>query len=100
MNIIYKTYLKEKFDSIVERDDFEISKVNFSQMDFLRCKGNVGSQNKLFEAIYALKNHPKIKITRIKNRIKALGDIMINFWYDNKMLAECQLYLQTAKGFS
>lgn len=48
----------------------------------------------------ALKMHPKVKIVRIKNRIQALGDIMVNFWYDDKIVAECQMYLQTVTGIS
>ena len=69
-------------------------------MDFLRCKGNFATKQKIFEAIDAMKKDPNIKIVRIKNRIKVIGDVMVNFWYKERMLGECQLYLQTFEGMS
>jgi len=60
----------------------------FKQQDFLRCRGYFPTRAKLFDSIDALKSHPRCKIIRIKNRIKALGDVMINYWYDENTVAE------------
>jgi len=54
----------------------------------LRCKGFFATPEHIFKAIDALKNHEKVKIVRIKNRIKALGDVMVNYWYGDTVIAE------------
>ena len=68
--------------------EVEYQNKTFKQQDFLRCRGYFPTREKLFEAIDALKTHPKCKLIRIKNRIKALGDVMINYWYDENTIAE------------
>ena len=80
----HKKFINESLESLVEDTEFE-----FSQMDFLRCKGNFATKQKIFEAIDAMKKNPNIKIVRIKNRIKVIGDVMVNFWYKERMLGEC-----------
>ena len=58
-------------------------------MDFLRTKIYLNKEDNLFKAIDLLKNHPRVDIVRIKNRMQAIGDVMINFWYDGTIIAEC-----------
>ena len=77
----------------MENVDFENENASFKQQDYLRCRGYFPSREKLFEAIDALKTHPKCKLIRVKNRIKNLGDVMINYWYDENTIAEAQLVL-------
>jgi len=35
----------------------------------------------------------KFKLVKIKNRIKALQDIMVNFWFEDRLIAEFQMVL-------
>jgi flagellar biosynthesis GTPase FlhF len=63
-----KEAYKDQMEKIMENVNFENENASFKQQDFLRCRGYFPTREKLFEAIDALKTHPKCKLIRIKNR--------------------------------
>ncbi|CDW89774.1 UNKNOWN [Stylonychia lemnae] len=93
----HQNSLAEKFQEISDQD---LDNYSIKQQDFLRCKGYFPTPESIFQAVNAIKNHEGIKLVRIKNRIKALGDVMVNYWYGDNVIAEAQLVLQTFQGMT
>lgn len=96
---LIKVY-KDTVFAVVKEIPIVSLKRSFKQQDFLRCRGYFPTREKLIEAVNALRNHPRVRIIRIKNRIQALGDVMINYWYDETCIGEAQLVLQTFENMT
>ena len=68
------------------KDPSIIPDETFCQQDYLRCKAYFTSLENITKAIENIKSN--FPFVRIKNRLKFLGDIMINFKF-GELVAEC-----------